>query len=121
MDLGLIKNNQVFCLPINIQPGESLKFYIKVGVLADPKAMGSFLKNTPKLDNLTSREIQYYMAIDSIDIFGNSIDVAFFEKDLFTFRLSSNKKQRIYALKLETGRKTDLICKLRWYSEFVIE
>jgi len=121
MDLGLIKDGKQLFLPINIQAGESIKFYAKVGVWADTKAMSSFLTNAISLDNLTPKKIQYYMALDSIDIFGNSIDVNFFENENLMFRLNSDKKQRIYNLSMETGRKKDVQCKLRWYPQFVVE
>ncbi|WP_321479987.1 hypothetical protein [uncultured Bacteroides sp.] len=120
LDLRLMKDNKSFSFPINISPGESVKFYMKVKVLMNSKAVRVLVKKADKLNDLTLRKIQYFLAKDSIDVFGNKID-PIFQDDKLIFSLPRVYNQTRYQVDLKTGRGKIINAKLSWYPEFNIE
>ncbi len=121
MDLGLIKDNNINTLPFNILPGESVKFYIKIGVLIDSLAAKTLKKNVADFSKLTPRKIQYYLALDSIDVFGNKINAEIYPGEKLSFSLPRDFIQNIYELEFKTGRGQYIRTKLKWYPEFGLE
>ena len=98
-------------LPINIPPGVSVRFYIKVGVLANKKSFNSLLNDIDNFEKLTPILIEHYETKDSIDIFGKKVE----KINVWERHVNSASYENNYQISFQTGRGRYFKAILRWY------
>jgi len=121
LDQGLFSTDQTKSdLPINIEPGTSIKLFLKTGLSLGPKA-SKLISNAPPEEKSRIMILSKYLAgKDMIDIFDNPVTPFWNEKKtkVIGFRVDSQESDQVILISFRTARNNSFIDDSSWY-EFI--
>ncbi len=96
---------QAFNLPIQLESGSSIKFYLKVGVLVSKKSSQLIMEQYQKNMRILFIDLTNYLAKNKIDLFGNKVDpILDGDTVIGSSTPMDNRKEQFFSLSVKTSK-----------------
>lgn len=118
MNEGLFESTgEKLQFPLNIDSKKSYKFYIKVGIAIHPDAYALISNNFTPLTRISINEINSYLAMNGMDLYGNSVDPIIRQGEYLGAEGPNleNLQEQIFLITFKTGRGNYFNDSLYWY------
>lgn len=115
MDMGLFdKSGKQIEFPLNIEPKNSYIFYLKVGLLIDPRSFGIIKDDFTSKNEITISEVNHLLAKNGMDLYGNPIEYLQ-DGSVYGITVPSNRSEQIFLINFVTSNHNSFANILSWY------
>ncbi len=114
--LYIFNNNkfETLNLPLQIEPGNSKKIFIRLGLLVIPDSYKIIKKKFSDSSRAKLKDISTYLFSKGTDFYGNKIKSSS-DLTVFTFPKIDEIKEQTFALSLKTSRENNTELLVSWY------
>ena len=123
MNMGLFdESGKIVDFPLDMEPQSSRKFYLKVGLVMNPKSFETLQSNSSLKNETTINEVSHLLAKNGLDIYGNS--ATYFENsessessDNYGYSVSSDRSEQTFLITFKTSNNKLFADTFSWYKQ----